>query len=424
MSEVATDRPDTPRARAHRARALARELNDEIQLAIARFQLILQSTNDGLWDVEFEGEDPVAGENRCWFSESFRRLLGLSSETGPSGQWLDRIHPDDRQRFERAFASHVTDRSNRSTFDLRFRIRDAHDAARWVHATGATLRSDAGLPLRFAGVMRDVNQEQLMIDAVSEVMTDLRETAGQIHDGSRELEQVSVETAEGAQEASGSATSVHDSVEQMARSSRDLESVVREIATNASEASTIATRGVEQVMNTNETIRALGESSQEIGKVTKLIVSIAEQTNLLALNATIEAARAGEAGKGFAVVANEVKELAKETARATESISSSIEAIQRKTESSVQAIDDITSVIRNINDMQTSIAGAVEEQHATIREVARFARTAETNSNTIAERLSAVASKAERTRSAGVANKSRAEHLSALAARLSTLVKS
>ena len=115
----------------------------------------------------------------------------------------------------------------------------------------------------------------------------------------------------------------------------------------------------------------LGESSAEIGNVIKVITSIAQQTNLLALNATIEAARAGEAGKGFAVVANEVKELAKQTAKATEDISRKIEAIQEDTKGAVEAIAQIGKIINQINDIQNTIASAVEEQTATTGEISR-----------------------------------------------------
>ena len=122
---------------------------------------------------------------------------------------------------------------------------------------------------------------------------------------------------------------------------------------------------------TNATVAKLGESSAEIGKVIKVITSIAQQTNLLALNATIEAARAGEAGKGFAVVANEVKELAKETAKATEDISQKIEAIQTDTRGAVEAIGQIGQIINQINDIPNTIASAVEEQTATTNEISR-----------------------------------------------------
>ena len=132
------------------------------------------------------------------------------------------------------------------------------------------------------------------------------------------------------------------------------------------------------VETTNETVAKLGTSSQEIGNVVKVITSIAEQTNLLALNATIEAARAGEAGKGFAVVANEVKELAQETARATEDIARRVEAIQGDTAGAVEAIGEIATIITSINDYQLTIASAVEEQTATTNEMARNVAEAST----------------------------------------------
>ncbi|MEO1339351.1 MAG: methyl-accepting chemotaxis protein, partial [Myxococcota bacterium] len=135
----------------------------------------------------------------------------------------------------------------------------------------------------------------------------------------------------------------------------------------------------------------------EIGKVIKVITSIAQQTNLLALNATIEAARAGEAGKGFAVVANEVKELAKETAKATEDISRKIEAIQSDTRSAVNAIQEIGSIIHQINDFQNSIASAVEEQTATTNEISRSVGEAAKGSNEIAQNITSVATAAEST---------------------------
>jgi methyl-accepting chemotaxis protein len=118
-------------------------------------------------------------------------------------------------------------------------------------------------------------------------------------------------------------------------------------------------------------VNKLGQSSIEIGKVIKVITAIAGQTNLLALNATIEAARAGDAGRGFAVVANEVKELAKQTANATEDISQRIEAIQTDTKAAVQAITQITDIINQINDFQSTIASAIEEQTATTNEISR-----------------------------------------------------
>jgi methyl-accepting chemotaxis protein len=173
---------------------------------------------------------------------------------------------------------------------------------------------------------------------------------------------------------------------------------------------------------TNHTIAKLGESSLEIGKVIKVITSIAQQTNLLALNATIEAARAGEAGKGFAVVANEVKELAKETAKATEDIGQKIEAIQGDTKGAVQAIGEISGVINQINDISNTIASAVEEQTATTNEIGRNLGDAAKGMNEIARNITGVATAAQSTTQGATDSQKAAKALSEMAAQLQSLV--
>lgn len=153
----------------------------------------------------------------------------------------------------------------------------------------------------------------------------------------------------------------------------------REIAESAAKADSVAHSASLQAASTNDTVARLGESSHEIEKVIEVITSIAEQTNLLALNATIEAARAGEAGKGFAVVANEVKDLAKETSTATEEIRRLIGGIQNETTNAVTAIAEISRIIDQVNELQSSIAGAVEEQSATTAEITSSMESASTN---------------------------------------------
>ena len=167
----------------------------------------------------------------------------------------------------------------------------------------------------------------------------------------------------------------------------------------------------------------LGISSAEIGEVIKLITSIAEQTNLLALNATIEAARAGEAGKGFAVVANEVKELAKQTGDATEDIAGKVTAIQADAQAAGTAIAGITEVIGRINELQASIASAVEEQTATTDEIARSVNEAASGATEIASNLQDVAEAAQTTSSGATGSLQGAEGLARMADQLQQLVR-
>src|SRR4051812_8732809 len=188
-----------------------------------------------------------------------------------------------------------------------------------------------------------------------------------------------------------SADEVASSVDTVATGSRQMEAAIREISRNASDASRVAGQAVTVAETTTKTVGKLGDSSQEIATVIKLINGIAEQTNLLALNATIEAARAGEAGKGFAVVASEVKELAQETARATEDISRRVEAIQADTAGAVEAISQISTVIGEINGFQATIAAAVEEQTATTNEMNRNVAEAAHGTQGIAAAISGLA---------------------------------
>jgi methyl-accepting chemotaxis protein len=244
-----------------------------------------------------------------------------------------------------------------------------------------------------------------------------------------EMSATSSQITSSAGQASSQAAAVSAAAEEISRNvdtvsagSEEMGASIREIAQNANQAAEVAGQAVTMAETTNQTVSKLGDSSAEIGNVIKLITAIAEQTNLLALNATIEAARAGDAGKGFAVVASEVKELAQETARATEDISARVTAIQADTGTAITAIGEIAEVIGKISDYQTTIAAAVEEQTATTGEMNRGVSEAASGVGEIATGVDTLAS-AVRLTTEGVADSQHAaEELARMSAELQSLV--
>lgn len=292
----------------------------------------------------------------------------------------------------------------------------------WIQASYNPIPDATGKTIKVVKYGNDVTEALKSRKEMVHILKLVNENAATLGSSAEELTAVSTQMAANAEETSAQANVVSAASEQVSKNVQtvstgveEMNSAIREIAKNATDSARVAQQAVTTAESANAMISKLGESSAEIGNVIKVITSIAEQTNLLALNATIEAARAGEAGKGFAVVANEVKELAKETARATEDIGRKIEAIQSDTQGAVSSIQQISQVIAQISDISNTIASAVEEQTATATEMSRNVGEAAKGTAEIAQNITAVAQAAQNTTQGATNSQQAASELARMA---------
>ncbi|MBT3791322.1 MAG: HAMP domain-containing protein [Alphaproteobacteria bacterium] len=258
--------------------------------------------------------------------------------------------------------------------------REAADSA----AKAARQQRIDGLTSGFGDTVEEI------LGVVSAQSTEMEATAQSMSDIAKQTMDESVSVSSAAEQASAS-------VQTVATAAEELTASIDEISRQVTHSAEISTKAVDAANDTNATIRELAEAAQRIGEVVELINDIAEQTNLLALNATIEAARAGDAGKGFAVVASEVKNLANQTAKATEDIGSQIGAIQGTTEQAVTAIEGIGTTIVEMNEIATTIASAVEEQGAATSEISRNVQEAASGTQSVSESIETVRGASEQT---------------------------
>lgn len=279
---------------------------------------------------------------------------------------------------------------------------------------------------KYVGIMVTwdiITDRVVLVDNIGEASRQLAAASEELNATSKQMSTNAEKTTSVANSTAASSEEVSQGVRSVATNTEEMSAAIKEIARNAAEASASSSLALKQAHNTNSIIVKLGESSKEIGNVIKVISSIAQQTNLLALNATIEAARAGDAGRGFAVVANEVKELAKQTAKATEDITNKITGIQSDSKSSIEAVTLISQSIEKLNSIATAIAASVEEQAATTNEVARIVQQSAEGVANITQNVKVVSEAAIQTSNGSSQVLISAKSLSELASHLDTLVK-
>ncbi len=253
---------------------------------------------------------------------------------------------------------------------------------------------------------------------IGNLLSSLSNSVGGLNSASEELSAGAEETSSQSMAVAAASEQASANVETVAAAAEQLFASVNEIGRQVTQSTENAGNAVRQAADTNSKVEGLSLSADRIGEVVSLISDIAEQTNLLALNATIEAARAGDAGKGFAVVASEVKNLATQTARATEDITSQIQNIQKETKESVGAIKSISETIEEMNNISAAISAAVEEQGAATKEIARNVQEASTGTQDVSRNIQGVSQAADSTGKAATLVHQSAGDLSADAEKL------
>jgi len=300
--------------------------------------------------------------------------------------------------------------------------RDRSGKIVWLQSIYSPITDEVGRVYKIAMMSTDVTRQQI-INEVEESAVALGGASEELTAVAMKMDDAASRTCVEAESVSAAAAQVSVGVETVATNMEQMVASIKEISHSTSQSAQMARLTLTRAQESNTIVSKLGVSSQEIGSVVKVISSIAQQTNLLALNATIEAARAGDAGKGFAVVANEVKELAKQTAKATDDITQRIEAIQGDAKVAIEAISGISESIDKLNGMAGVVAAAVEEQTATTNEISRVVLNSKRDVENIAETIKSVSLAAKENSEGSSQSREASKEVSQLAEKLLRLVK-
>ena len=345
-----------------------RERERELDITLTRFELGSAMLNDGLWDMSVVAGDPLNPTNEFWWSQQFRHLLGFESEADFPDvfeSWSSRLHPEEKDTVLGGFAAHLNDRSGRTPFDMKYRLKLKNGQYRWFHARGMTKRAADGTPLRAVGALTDIEAARQMED----VAQTLNLSARDIVAGSGDLSGRTEQQAAALEETASSMEELTSAVRQNAENVGTANQLIQETSRSARDGGAV----VDDVV---ATMGSIHESSRRIAEIISVIDGIAFQTNILALNAAVEAARAGEQGRGFAVVASEVRSLAQRSATAAKEIKGLIDDSVSKvaTGSSLvakagQSMQGIVASVQQVTDLMAEIAAASQEQSTGIDQV-------------------------------------------------------